>query len=363
MTRLSRTFLAATLISVVVFVLAFTQVRELLSAVSPSVNYGEVVSPLADVISVSDIKQIFFVGDVMLGRDVEQKLNVHGFEYPYKNLFFTNEKSYVVANFESAIPKTHIKTPNNTFRFSVNKNLLPALKEAGFTHLSLANNHAFDYGLPGYNETVATLWDAGFVPFGHPTVLSTSSVTFVEVADKKIALIALHVLFTMPKDETVAAVATYAKENSDLQVVYVHWGEEYSLVHGSAQRALASKLADNGVDIVVGHHPHVVQDIELIDNTLVFYSLGNFIFDQYFSVPVQQGLMLKMDENLKISLLPVSSQDVRVQPALMSSEATVNFLDNLAARSDKRLETAIKKGEIDYSFILASSPEVAIMAE
>lgn len=173
----------------------------------------------------------------------------------------------------------------------------------------------------------------------------------------------LHVLFTTPSNETIAAVTTYAREHSDLQIVFVHWGEEYSLTHGNSQRELAKTLAANSVDIIVGHHPHVVQDIELIDNTLVFYSLGNFIFDQYFSAPVQQGLMLALDKNLQINLQPVSSENIRTQPAFMEGEVETIFLSNLAKRSDERLSSSIVNGKIDYSFILASSPEVAIMAE
>ncbi len=363
MPRISRTFLAATLIGVVVFILAFTQYQDLFSAAPLSTGYGEVISPETEGLEPSNNKHIVFVGDVMLARDVEQKVLLHGFEYPYKNILFKETPSYVIANFESAIPKVHAKTQNNTFRFSTNKNVLPALKEAGFTHLSLANNHAFDFGLPGYNETVTSLWDGGFVPFGHPTLFSTSSVTFLMLGDKKIALIALHVLFTVPSDETIAAVTEYARQNSDMQVVFVHWGEEYSHIHGISQRTLAEKFAAESVDIIVGHHPHVVQDIELIDSTLVFYSLGNFIFDQYFSTPVQQGLMLRMDENLLIQLQPVTSENNRAQPALMDAESARLFLNNLADRSAAPLQSVIKSGAIDYSFILASSPEVAIMAE
>lgn len=363
MRRIPRTFIAAALILIVVFILAFSQSQNLFSFLPKHIVYGEVTSSFGDEKIRSDIKNIYFVGDVMLGRDVEQKLKMNGFDYPYENFSFKDKSSYVVANFESSVPKIHTRTPNNTFRFSVDSSALPALKEAGFTHLSLANNHTFDHGLPGYNETVTTLWDTGFVPFGHPTLFSTSSVSFLGLGDKKIALIGLHVLFTMPTDKVIEGVTTYARDNSDVQVVFVHWGEEYSLLHNSAQRELAQRLAGNGVDIVVGHHPHVVQDVELIDNTLVFYSLGNFIFDQYFSTSVQQGLVLALDESLQIKLLPVSSEKVHAQPSLMDSESAALFLNNLAKRSDEQLSTVIKNGVIDYSFILASSPEVAIMAE
>ena len=143
----------------------------------------------------------------------------------------------------------------------------------------------------------------------------------------------------------------------------MHWGVEYANTNSATQRKLAQTLSKLGVDIIVGHHPHVVQNIELIDNTLVFYSLGNFIFDQYFSVPVQQGLVLKLDSDLGIELLPVSSEEVRVQPAFMAKEKRKLFLESLSRRSDIRLVEDILMGKILYQNMLASSSEVAIMAE
>ena len=245
----------------------------------------------------------------------------------------------------------------------MNARFLPDFKKAGFTHLSLANNHTFDYGLPGYNQTISTLWNFGFIPFGHPTIFSTSSVTFLEVGDLTISLIALHTLFSAPSTETISGVLTYATTNSDLQIVTVHWGEEYAPIHSNEQEAMAKVLAKAGADIIVGHHPHVVQDIQMVGDTLVFYSLGNFIFDQYFSVPVQQGLMLKLDSSLNISLLPYSSEEVRVQPAPMESQKAALFYQNLSRVSDTALASYIIDGFIPYRNMLASSTEVVIMTE
>jgi gamma-polyglutamate biosynthesis protein CapA len=322
-------------------------------------------SDLSKEMEIDNKAEIYFVGDIMLGRDVERKLTVSGNSYPYQNITFDKEKTFVVANFESAIPEQHIHTPNNTFRFSTNPDFLPELRAAGFSHLSLANNHSFDYGLSGYNNSVSTLWDNNFVPFGHPTVFSTSSVTVINLQGKRVALLGLHTLFNYPDPQNIINVLSYANSISDIQIVYVHWGEEYSEVASQSQRKLATLLARNGTDLIIGHHPHVVQNVEKIDETLVFYSLGNYIFDQYFSDSVQKGLMLKLtlENDVKIELFPVSSLLSHAQPKrLVDKEKTV-FLEELALRSDWMLSEQIKAGSFILTVTLASSTEVAMMAE
>lgn len=308
---------------------------------------------------------INFVGDIMLARDVESYLIRSGSGYPYRNISFNKETAYTIGNFEAAISREHKKTPDNTFRFSVDGKYLSGLSQAGFTHLSLANNHSFDYGLSGYNQTVTSIWDAKLTPFGHPTILSTSSVTFLPMNDKVVAIIAIHTLFTKPKISDINSVFTYAKAISDIQIASVHWGDEYQEKQSLQQIKLAKELVAAGADLIIGHHPHVVQGIGLIDNTPVFYSLGNYIFDQYFSESVQNGLTLKinLENNLTIDLLPVSSVGSRAQPYYKSDAAKRIFLADLAKRSSPELSKYIEAGSIPLQLELASSTEVFIMAE
>ncbi len=95
--------------------------------------------------------------------------------------------------------------------------------------------------------------------------------------------------------ETVRDLAS----SSDYVVVNIHWGIEYQSKHGQIQQDLAHKLVDAGADAIIGHHPHVVQGSEVYKGKPIFYSLGNFIFDQYFSVETQRGLAvgLSFSEN------------------------------------------------------------------
>ncbi len=309
---------------------------------------------------------IFFVGDIMLTRDVEEYVLDNGFDYPYRKLSFIDQNSYVIANFEASIPIRHVHVPVNTFKFSVNPDFIPALKSAGFTHLSLANNHSFDFGLSGYNNTVTTLWNNDIVPFGHPSILASTSVSFLNLSGGLTAsIIAIHTLYVEPTELKIREILNYASENSDVQIVFIHWGEEYKDIQINQQRKFATILANAGADVVIGHHPHVTQGIELIDNTIVFYSLGNFIFDQYFSDNVQNGLVLKLGlkNHLEIGLLPFTSLVNRAQPEPMVAEKRTEFLSALAEKSTLSLSEQIKSGNIFLSFAIATSAEEVIMTE
>ncbi|KXK00185.1 MAG: Capsule biosynthesis protein CapA [Parcubacteria bacterium OLB19] len=310
---------------------------------------------------------IYFVGDVMLARHVEHLLNTYGTNYIFENLEIPNiENSYLVGNFESSIAPKHVKTPNFHFQFSTNPKYINTLSEFGFTHLSLANNHSFDYGREGYLQAISNLEKNKINAFGHPTQLATSSVTFLELEKHKIAIVGIHTLFIEPTDTDLEQVFAWAEDNSDLQVAYMHWGTEYSLKQSDTQREYAKKLVEVGADLIIGHHPHVVQGIERINDNLVFYSLGNFVFDQYFSEEVREGLVLALTEkegNLAIEFLPISSKNNLAQPNFMTETDSVNFLNLLAKRSDSSLFESINNRKISLEKTLATSTETAIMAE
>ena len=310
---------------------------------------------------------IYFVGDVMLARHVEHLINTNGTDYIFNNLEIPNIKnSYLIGNFESSIAPKHVKTPNFHFQFSTNPKYINTLSEFGFTHLSLANNHSFDYGKEGYSNAFRILKESDINAFGHPTQLSTSSIEFLELKKHKIAIVGIHSLFIEPTIDNLTQTFTLAGENSDLQIAYIHWGTEYSLKQSNTQREYAKKLIEAGADLIIGHHPHVVQGIEEIDKSLVFYSLGNFVFDQYFSKDVREGLVLALKETdggLAIELLPISSKTNLAQPMFMTGIDETNFLNLLAERSDSSLFEGISNRKISLESTLATSTETAIMTE
>jgi gamma-polyglutamate biosynthesis protein CapA len=308
---------------------------------------------------------LFITGDVMLGRHVEFLMKRHGAAYPYTALgLFTAELAYVLGNFEASVPEVHVPTPNFAMRFSVAETFLPALRLAGFTHLGLANNHTFDYGETGFSATKAALARQNFVTFGHPYTVSSDSVTFFPLGERTVSVVSLMSFDTEPDREKVKEILVKAREESDLQIAYVHWGSEYEILPHSGQVAYAEFLVALGIDLIVGHHPHVLQRADFIGKIPVFYSLGNLIFDQYFSQAVQEGVILKLaaDKNgVLLSAIPVSSRDTQAQPKPLTGAAAAALFEDWATFSNQTLIATLQNDGYLIPWSLATSTEIAIM--
>lgn len=308
--------------------------------------------------------QVLFVGDVLLSRNVEHLMTVNGSYYPYNGLNFDSfaHNPFVVGNFEAAIPSKHMPTKPFNLSFSVDEKFLPSAAEAGFTHFSLANNHANDFGVKDYANTLSVL-SKDFIASGKPDDFSEKSVTLLKTSGHVLAIINLHATTKNPTDKNISSVMKYANERSDMQILYVHWGIEYDGTSSKPQQSLARKFIERGADLVIGHHPHVVQEVGLVDNVPVFYSLGNYIFDQYFSDEVMEGLvlMLDLDNQPSISLIPTESKSVYSQPRILDPEAHAEFLVNLAEKSHPLLKENILGGRIPLQKIVATSSKIAMI--
>jgi poly-gamma-glutamate synthesis protein (capsule biosynthesis protein) len=299
------------------------------------------VEPLAPA-TTSAPAPLFFTGDVMLGRYVETLIarkEVRPFDFI--RLFATS--TAVIINFESAMSAPHIATPSGGMQFSTAPNSLELLGELRVTHTSLANNHARDYGLEGYQNAVQELTRRNFTSFGDAVRVSTTSITYIPHGEETIGLIGLHTLFVTPSRAELAELLDTLSASSSVQIAYVHWGNEYELTHSRAQADFAELLVELGVDVIIGHHPHVTQDIRLVGDVPVFYSLGNFIFDQYFSADVQEGLVLGLTikaDSYIFDLFP-HYQCVRSTPCFMDDTKRAAYLGALADRSELALRSQI----------------------
>ncbi len=303
---------------------------------------------------------ILFAGDVMLARRTETLMDKYGGDFPYRRLPFLQELAdNVVINFEAAVPIHHFHTPDLTFRFSVDQEYLGSLSQIGVTHASLANNHAYDTGLGGYTETRQSLMAAGITPFGASDV-SSSSVTILKYANTSVALVAMNLIDEMLPEDTLIKVLEVAS-STDYQIAFVHWGTEYRFTHNASQAAAAKLLVALGFDAIIGHHPHVVQDIDIIDEVPVFYSLGNFIFDQYFNKAVQEGLLVQLSatlEGLTFTLLPVTSNDARTQPRLLLDNERIDYLQRIAQLSALSIQESVAAGVITIPRVGCNSCEI-----
>lgn len=298
--------------------------------------------------------RMLFVGDVMLARNVETLTDMHGISYPFKGVrdMFENYE-VVVGNFEASIPERHIHTPSLAFTFSVAADLAPALSRTGITHMTLANNHAYDYGKDAYVHTRKVLADAGLKVGGNPQTLSRDEVLYHTLGDVRVAIIPFNMIGSAPPLEHIIKVLADVAKQSDVQIVSIHWGTEYELVANKEQRFFARALIDAGADAIIGHHPHVVQNIEGYRGAPIFYSLGNCIFDQYWNTDVQEGLAVAVSfagNEARYTLVPLTSVDSHSAPRPMNRIERLQFLDTLAVRSEKSLADAIKDGKITELF-------------
>lgn len=307
----------------------------------------------ADAPPVPKVASMLFFGDIMLGRNVEALTNKHGDDYPFALIDELIQKAdFVVANLEGPIVHDHSQTPTGSFVFSFKDLSGALLKEHGFDLVSLANNHTLNQGNDGFTETESNLDAAQVLHVGHP--IDASDARIVHTIINTIPVIFVGFNETFVYDDPDAAVATIKKlasASSEPIIALMHWGNEYQLHSDATQESLAHELIDAGADLIIGGHPHVVEEIESYKNKFIFYSLGNFIFDQYFSTDTQQELSvaidLSADGGVTATLHPL--QSVLSQPALMNDVDTVKFLQALADRSDPTLADEIKQGVVTIS--------------
>jgi len=296
------------------------------------------------------VKTILLVGDIMLDRGVEDLIKQNSIYYPFQKIsHFLRGIDIVFGNLEGPIVKNPPELLDNSLKFAFNSDVMKAISWCNFNLFSLANNHILDMGKEGLEETKEWLKKYGINCVGDP--LSGSSDNFNSSFFRdNITFLAFNQIFPfiVKEEEIIKTTKTVKSLNPDnLLIVSMHWGEEYKLINSSAQQKLAHRLIEAGTDLIIGHHPHVVQNIEKYQGKLIFYSLGNFIFDQYFSLDTQQGLAVGLEiypNRLVCRLFPL--QINLSQPVLMERNKASEFLIQLAKHSDDKLVDEIKDGII-----------------
>jgi poly-gamma-glutamate synthesis protein (capsule biosynthesis protein) len=305
---------------------------------------------------VTETKMIF-LGDIMLGRYTETLINETGPKYILEHVSsFLKPYEYVIANFEAPITQTHKQTPSGNFQFSVASSSVAAI-DSIVTHVSLANNHTGDFGTSSILYTQDVLKSHAIQSFGLPHLVSTTTVATIMHGDTTLYLLGINHVATTHSSTSIETLRSLQQDRA-LQIVFVHWGDEYELQHSAAQEKFAKQLIDAGADVIIGHHPHVVQDIGWYNGVPIFYSLGNFVFDQYFSADVQTHLGVEMaliDTQIEFRLIPFTSIDSPSSPKLMTVDEKNIFLEALSERSDPVVADSIKHGYLRIDEILASS--------
>jgi poly-gamma-glutamate synthesis protein (capsule biosynthesis protein) len=249
---------------------------------------------------------ICFTGDVLLDRDIENTILSKGENFLFAEVQpILSQFSFRVINLEC--PITSIENPlEKEIIFKANYTGLKVLKSQKITHVGLANNHINDHRFEGAKETYMNLLNNGMIPIGwYPTDSSYCQPTKIEKENQTILIYAAMQLDVSDEEkkniclledfELFESIKIHQKNYPNVLIVgYLHWGIEYHQTPSEKQIKYAHKLIDAGVDIVIGHHPHVVQSIDFYKNKPIFYSLGNFIFDQH-QPNTKKGIVLGVE--------------------------------------------------------------------
>ncbi len=239
--------------------------------------------------------KLILTGDVMLGRNVMlEAIYAKNPNYPFKKVADKLRRADIVfINLENPIVK-NCPRHDDGFTFCTTPEIAEGLVESGVDVVSLANNHSGNYGQKGITETVTYLENKGIL------VTGLGKLARLERNGIKFGFLGFEYVFKPANQDHLKLVAQ-SDPLVDILIVGVHWGDEYKAIANDFQRKLAREFIKNGADVVVGHHPHWVQDSEIIDGAPVYYSLGNFIFDQMWSEETRQGIVVELtfdDTNL-----------------------------------------------------------------
>jgi poly-gamma-glutamate synthesis protein (capsule biosynthesis protein) len=240
---------------------------------------------------------IAFTGDILLDRGVRQQIESQGIEsiFDKKSDSVFRCSNLVVGNLEC--PATTLRTPMmKKFVFRAEPEWLEALRAHGFTHLNLANNHSVDQGRRGLVDTWHNVEQYGMVPVGVGNTMAEAAqpVLLAEYPRKVWLLASLQMPLEhfpyLPEapsvnqesiDSMLVRIRALRMEDSSAVIlVSLHWGQEHTLVPTPMQRRIAHRLIDAGADALICHHTHTLQTIEEYHGKYIYYSLGNFIFDQ-----------------------------------------------------------------------------------
>jgi poly-gamma-glutamate capsule biosynthesis protein CapA/YwtB (metallophosphatase superfamily) len=232
-------------------------------------------------------------GDIMLDRGVKKHMLGKGGFYPFRDITgFIKRHDLSFCNLEGPVSARGKKKPK-LYSFRFDPALMEGLGVSGFNMFSLANNHILDYGGRALLDTVEFMEEKNYFYSGAgKNKQEASAARYREINGIKFAFIAnVDMYLSREKGSSpqafersglneISAVIREAKKNADYVIVSFHWGEEYKNYPAKRQQEYGRACVDSGADLVIGHHPHVMQGIEKYKGKIILYSLGNFIFDQ-----------------------------------------------------------------------------------
>ncbi len=279
-------------------------------------------------------------------RDAASKAQGTGRDYSFRHIYKNVEEAISSADIAFINQETVCSqsfAPESYPQFNSPVDLTYDIADVGFDVVCLANNHMLDKGALGLYDAYNNWNDRGVCVIGtYEEKESGKYITYYEKNGITVAFVAYTEFTNLAEDPAnkglyapylkqsdVAGDISEADENADIVIVSVHWGEEGSFTPNELQKTYAQTMADNGADVIIGHHPHVIQPIEWLEGkdgnkTLCAYSLGNFVHEQNRDYNVVGGM-------LSFDMVKYSDASVTVESPLFTPTACHyprNFYDN-----------------------------------
>ncbi len=258
--------------------------------------------------------KLLIVGDIMLDRNVRNIINKNGFES-----FFAGVRDLIqnadisIANLEGAFttnPSVTASLVSKELIFTFDPVLAPKLSVLGFDIMGLANNHTYNYGAKGLESTRRYVGTAGMLYYGDPFNRTEIS-TIIIKNGIRIGVVGFHEFYYTNFNNVFSEISRLRSE-VDVLIVTPHWGVEYQKEPTKKMKEWAHAFIDSGADAVVGTHTHIVGDTEVYKGKKIYYSLGNFAFDQYFSKATSQGLAVILDIGKESEGITIDFTDIPV---------------------------------------------------
>ena len=303
-----------------------------------------------------------FGGDVMMTSYFANYIASNGVDYMWEDVSnLIKSADYSIFNLETSVSDRGNDTKPSGYGFRSEPYTLEGLQNTGIDMVNLANNHVLDYGSDAFLDTLDNIkkYNIEYIGAGR-NYSEASEIKYETINNIKFSFIGITsilgyqnwkateskegVFYLTSEDyENIFNKIKEASENSDYMVVFTHWDREYYNAPTNETIDIAHKLIDNGADIVIGTHPHVLQGVEYYNNGIIYYSLGNFNFLIKNDNASESGLFeLNLDssgiESSKI--YPIKINNCKANLLDKSSTTYSTIISNLNDRS-KQFNTII----------------------
>jgi poly-gamma-glutamate synthesis protein (capsule biosynthesis protein) len=247
---------------------------------------------------------ILFVGDIMLDRYIRQTSEIHGHDFPFQKMESAlRNNDLVVGNLEGPITDNKSVSlyskvgEKNNYIFTFDPKFAQALADKNIKLVNIGNNHIANFGSSGIESTRNYLVQAGIDFFGDPEK-SNFRMVIKNIKALELAFVNYNQFVPNAAQKAIDDIDRAKNYKANMIIVYAHWGKEFVDQPDQNIKDLAHKFIDAGADLIIGSHPHVIQTKEEYRSKAIYYSLGNFIFDQYFNSDTQRGLAVQAEIDL-----------------------------------------------------------------